>query len=139
MSVSKSRTRLSYCPGLNCPFVYLFTCGCAVQALLTAGTSLAVEHCLEGVQAPVGVAQRLSCSMARGIFLDQGSNPWPLRWQADSYPGTVKEVPTCSFQLCEKRWFLPPPILLSAFPVFCFRKKRRHRSLRLFLEGVSYI
>ena len=27
-----------------------------------------------------------SCSEACGIFLDQGSNPCPLRWQADSYP-----------------------------------------------------
>ena len=30
------------------------------------------------------VAHGLSCSMARGIFLDQGSNPCPLHWQADS-------------------------------------------------------
>ena len=28
----------------------------------------------------------LSCSAAYGIFLDQGSNPCPLNWQADSYP-----------------------------------------------------
>ena len=27
-----------------------------------------------------------SCSAARGIFPDQGSNPCPLRWQADSQP-----------------------------------------------------
>ena len=27
----------------------------------------------------------LSCSMLCGIFLDQGSNPRPLCWQADSY------------------------------------------------------
>ena len=29
---------------------------------------------------------RLSCSVARGIFLDQGSNPCPLPWQADCSP-----------------------------------------------------
>ena len=29
---------------------------------------------------------RPSCSMARGILLDQGSNPFPRHWQADSYP-----------------------------------------------------
>ena len=29
---------------------------------------------------------RLSCSVACGIFPDQGSNPCPLHWQADSYP-----------------------------------------------------
>ena len=32
----------------------------------------------------VTAAHRLSCSMAQGIFLDQGSNPCPLHWQADS-------------------------------------------------------
>ena len=35
-------------------------------------------------QAPVVLANGLSCSAARGIFLDQGSNPCPLHWQADS-------------------------------------------------------
>ena len=37
-----------------------------------------------GIQASVVVAQRLRCSTACGIFLDQGSNPCPLNWQADS-------------------------------------------------------
>ena len=32
----------------------------------------------------VVVAHRPSCSAARGIFSDQGSNPCPLHWQADS-------------------------------------------------------
>ena len=32
----------------------------------------------------VVVAHGLSCSMACGIFPDQGSNPRPLHWQADS-------------------------------------------------------
>ena len=32
------------------------------------------------------MAQGLSCSAAGGIFLDQGSNPFPLHWQADSLP-----------------------------------------------------
>ena len=36
--------------------------------------------------ASVVVAHGLSCSMACGIFLDQGSNPCPLHWQADSQP-----------------------------------------------------
>ena len=34
----------------------------------------------------VVVAHRLSCSTACGIFPDQGSNPCPLHWQADSQP-----------------------------------------------------
>ena len=32
------------------------------------------------------VAHGPSCSAACGIFLDQGSNPCPLHWQADSQP-----------------------------------------------------
>ena len=34
----------------------------------------------------VVVAHGLSCSVACGIFPDQGSNPCPLHWQADSQP-----------------------------------------------------
>ena len=34
--------------------------------------------------APVGVAHRLSCLAACGIFPDHGLNPYPLHWQADS-------------------------------------------------------
>ena len=34
----------------------------------------------------VSVAHRPSCSAACGIFPDQGSNPCPLHWQADSQP-----------------------------------------------------
>ena len=40
-----------------------------------------------GVWASVARAQQahgLSCSVACGIFPDQGSNPCPLHWQADS-------------------------------------------------------
>ena len=35
---------------------------------------------------PVVVAHGPSRSAARGIFPDQGSNPCPLHWQADSQP-----------------------------------------------------
>ena len=53
--------------------------GCGEWALLliaacrlpTEVTALVVEHGLSGLA-------------ARGIFLDQGSNPCPLHWQADS-------------------------------------------------------
>ncbi|KAJ8776297.1 hypothetical protein J1605_015595 [Eschrichtius robustus] len=34
----------------------------------------------------VVVAHGPSCSAACGIFADQGSNPCPLHWQADSQP-----------------------------------------------------
>ena len=37
-----------------------------------------------GTRASEVVAHELSCSAACGIFPDQGSNPCPLHWQADS-------------------------------------------------------
>ena len=61
----------------------------AVQGLLIAVASL-VEHGLQarGLQSAgsVVVAHGLSCSATRGIIPDQGSNPCPLHWQADSQP-----------------------------------------------------
>ena len=74
-----------------------------VHGLLIAVASLVAEHRLQahGLQqlwhagsvvvarrlqnaGSVAVAHGLSCSAACGIFLDQGSNPCPLHWQADS-------------------------------------------------------
>ena len=55
----------------------------------------------------VVVAHGLSCSTARGIFLDQGLNPCPLQWQADSYPlrhlgsPVVTKTATFTRQDCE--------------------------------------
>ena len=54
-----------------------------VHRLLVVVASL-VEHGLSSAGSVV-MAHRLSCSEACGIFLDQGSNPCPLHWQADSY------------------------------------------------------
>ena len=45
------------------------------------------------------VAHRPSCSAACGIFPDQGSNPRPLHWQADSQPPHHQGSPICCF-LC---------------------------------------
>ena len=52
--------------------------------LLIAVASLVLEH-------------RLSCSVARGMFLDQGLNPRPLRWQADSCPWHHQGSPVVCF------------------------------------------
>ena len=41
---------------------------------------------LWGPLAPVVAVCRLSSPMACGIFPDQGLNPCPLHWQADSHP-----------------------------------------------------
>ena len=38
-----------------------------------------------------------SCSAACGIFPDQGSNPCPLHWQADSQPLRHQGSPICLF------------------------------------------
>ena len=43
------------------------------------------------------VAHRLSCSMARGIFPDQGLNPCPLCWHADSLPLSHQRGPCDCF------------------------------------------
>ena len=63
-----------------------------------AEASLAAGHGVSGMLTAVvaaGGQQRtgsvivvlgLSCSTARGIFPDQGSNPSPLHWPLDSYP-----------------------------------------------------
>ena len=47
----------------------------AMCGLLVAAASLVVEHKLESVGSAV---------VARGIFLDQGSNLCPLHWQVES-------------------------------------------------------
>ena len=45
----------------------------------------------------VTVAHGPSCSAACGIFPDQGSNPCPLHWQADSQPLRHQGSPQMSF------------------------------------------
>ena len=45
----------------------------------------------------VAVAHEPSCSVACGIFPDQGSNPCPLHWQADSQPLCHQGSPLISF------------------------------------------
>ena len=46
---------------------------------------------------PVDAALRLSRPAARGIFRDQGLNPRPLHWRADSYPLDHQGGPSCEF------------------------------------------
>ena len=48
----------------------------------------------------VVVAHRPSCSAACGIFPDQGSNPCPLHWQADSQPLRHQGSPRVLFLCC---------------------------------------
>ena len=46
------------------------------------------------------VVHGLRCSTACGSFLDQGLNPCPLHWQADSYHCVTKEVQQLTCRLC---------------------------------------
>ena len=63
-----------------------------VHGLLAAAASPVAAHRLWGVRASVGAAHGLSCPTVCGIFLDQGSNPFPLHKQVDSYHWTIREV-----------------------------------------------
>ena len=81
--------------GLHCYLRAFSRCGergatlpCGLQASLYL-VSLVAEHRLESMRSSVAaacglVARGLSCPVACGIFPDQGSNPCPLHWQADS-------------------------------------------------------
>ena len=53
----------------------------------------------------------LSCSMACGIFPDQGSNSCLLRRQADSLPLSHQGSPSASFLICHLSSTLPAPWL----------------------------
>ena len=57
---------------------------CGVWASPSGGFSL--QNTGSRHTGSVVVVQGFSCSMACGIFLDQGSNPCPLHWQMDSNP-----------------------------------------------------
>ena len=59
----------------------------------------------------VVVVHRPSCSAACGILPDQGSNPCPLHWQADSQPLCHQGSPNYMFYLS---------IFTLSFGVLCF-------------------
>ena len=99
----------------NYLFIYLWLCWVFVSArglspvaasgahssLLCAGLSLSRPLPLRSTGSrsadSVIVAHGLSCSAACGIFPDQGSNPRPLPWQADSQPLRHQGSPPKSF------------------------------------------
>ena len=77
--------------GLRCCTRAFSSCGeqgpplFVVHGLLTAVSHVFAEHGLQSTGSVV-VAHGLRCSAACGILPDQGSNPCPLHWQADSRP-----------------------------------------------------
>ena len=70
-----------------------------------AGLSLSRPLLLRGTGSrragSVIVAHGPSCSTACGIFPDQGSNPCPLHWQADSQPLRHQGSPTLNFLIID--------------------------------------
>ena len=121
----------------------------AERGLQGSWASVVVGHRLGGWSlwalecGSVVVVHGLSCLEAGGIFLDQGSNPCPLHWQADSYPLYHQESPLtinfllhaiASLKFSETIWLLsfpfleliiwtifPPPIWLFLIPCILFQ------------------
>ena len=98
-----------------------------------AGLSLSRPLLLRSIGSrPAGsvvVAHGPSCSVACGIFLDQGSNPCPLHWQADSQPLHHQGSPLALFYsvLCGVHSFLLlyivfhcPNISQFIYPFYCW-------------------
>ena len=78
----------------------------AVRGPLTVAASLLLRSTGSRHAGSVVVAHGPSCSAARGILPDQGLNPCPLHWQADSQPLRHQGSPTLLFL-----------IMPSSFPV----------------------
>ena len=74
---------LSSCGMQALEFAGLSSCGMWAQQLWCAGSRACGLQQLWHTGSVV-VAHGLSCSVACGIFPDQGQNPCPLHWQADS-------------------------------------------------------
>ena len=61
------------------------SCSPSPRCCIDARASPVAEPRLSGMGS-VAVMRGLCCPAACGVFLDQGSNPYPLRWQAGSQP-----------------------------------------------------
>ena len=101
----------------NYLFIYLFIYGCVGSSFLCEGflqlrqvgatlhrgarashyRDLSLRSTGFRRAGSVIVAHGSSFSVACGIFLDQGSNPCPLHWQADSQPLRHQGSPDYSF------------------------------------------
>ena len=74
----------------------------------------------------VVVAHGLSCSVACGIFPDQGLNPCPLHWQADPQPLRHQGSPVIHFihisvymSIPISQFITPPPHHPPWYPYVC--------------------
>ena len=91
----------------------------AVRGPLTIVASLVAEHRLQ-TRRLSNVAHGPGCSAACGIFPDQGSNPCPLHWQADSQPLRHQGSPRYLFISVGsvECWDLNPSLSASKFHAF---------------------
>lgn len=76
---------------------FYFIFGCAGSSRCDVVAAPASEHRHLAARAPALVEHRLSCSVARGVFLDQGLNACPLHWQMDSQSLDHQRSPPLSF------------------------------------------
>ena len=84
------------------------------------------------------MAHSLSRSTACGIFLDQGSNPCPLHWQADSYPLRHQGSPKAAFLNLFLRTSIPLPAIRR--PVYLRKiKVLRHKPTQLLHTSYKFI
>ena len=137
-------TVLSQCLLKKYLFLAIVNLHCCAGFSLVVVAALVAEHGLQSVRASVIAApglqstgsiivvRGLSCSMAYGIFLDQGLNPCLLHWQADSLP-LSHQGGTC--------WFI---WLVHVFIVACGifqlwheNSQLRHMDLQLWYMGSS--
>ena len=84
-------------PAARGPSLVVTSVGCslvAVQGCLTGVASLVCGAWALRHVGSVAAAPRLSCSVARGIFPDQGSNPYPLYCKAILNHWATKEAPS---------------------------------------------
>ena len=78
---------------------------CSTQASHCGGFSCCTAWAL-GSRASVVVVHGLSCFLACGIFLYQGSNPCPLLCKVDSYHCTTREALCRFFLILSKKQLL---------------------------------
>ena len=85
-----------------------------VRGPLTIAASLVVEHRLQTRRlSNCGSRAQLLC--ACGIFPDQGSNPCPLHWQADSQP-LHHQGSSCKFFLISS---VISSLIICCFKMYC--------------------
>ena len=78
----------------------------AVRGPLTISRPLLLRSTGSRCAGSIVVAHGPSCSAACGIFPDQGSNPCPLHWQADSQPLRHQGSPWGSFVKFVPKYFI---------------------------------